>query len=336
MSVDGKGVHRRLRSVSCRGPGGSPQSQAIQYRGQDSAGNDTRSALIADTKTTVIGPFGPGGRIRALPPWNSTGERNNFEPWEAKGEAGTMAMHGRRPRKILQNRAELLTYETVSEALHVATRLAQSDEHGQFVIRMSQCVGALSDSGRCVLERIARCGEGHVRSTAEGRYKVERTRCGYPVCPTCGIKARDRVASKLRVLVDETKSSYGFDAVSFITVNSAPCRLNEVAIKVEQFRTSLRNIIRRRCPQVSLIGEFEVIQESEPMSYRVGTKGVEKISKVGEGSETTHPGIEMTWIRLHLHAMAVHPGLTRQKLQRILRLVFDRKKAVRDRRNPGS
>ena len=37
----------------------------------------------------------------------------------------------------------------------------------------------------------------------------------------------------------------------------------------------------------------------------------------------------MTWIRLHLHAMAVHPGLTRQKLQKILQLVFDRKKAVR-------
>src|SRR5260370_38646521 len=88
---------------------------------------------------------------------------------EAKGEAGTMAMRGRRPRKILQNRAELLTYETVSEALHVATRLAQSDEHGQFVIRMSQCAWALSASGRCVLERIARCGEGPVRPTAEGR-----------------------------------------------------------------------------------------------------------------------------------------------------------------------
>src|SRR5260370_25375938 len=223
---------------------------------------------------------------------------------EAKGEAGTMAMHGRRPRKILQNRAELLTYETVSEALHVAPRLAQSDEHGQFVIRMSQCVWALSASGRRVLERIARCGEGHVRSTVEGRYKVERTRCRYPVCPTCGIKARNRVASKLRRIVDETKASYGFDAVSFITVNSAPCRLNEVAIKVDQFRTSLRNIIRRRCLQVSLIGEFEVIQEIEPMSYRVGTKGIEKISKVGQGSETTHPGIEMTWIRRHLLAMA--------------------------------
>ena len=34
-----------------------------------------------------------------------------------------MAMHGRRPRKILQNRAELLTYETVSEALHVASAI---------------------------------------------------------------------------------------------------------------------------------------------------------------------------------------------------------------------
>jgi len=248
---------------------------------------------------------------------------------EAKGEVGTMAVHGRRPRKVLQNRAELLTYETVREALHVATRLAQSDEHGKFVIRMSQCAWVLSDAGRRVLERIARCGEGHVRSTAEGRYKVERTRCGYPVCPTCGIKARDRVASKLRRIVDETKASYGFDAVSFITVNSAPCRLNEVAIKVDQFRTSLRNTIRRRCPQVSLIGEFEVIQESEPMSYRVGTKGIEKISKVGEGSKTTDPGIEMTRVRLHLHAMAVHPGVTRQKLRKILRLVFDRKKAVR-------
>jgi hypothetical protein len=137
------------------------------------------------------------------------------------------------------------------------------------------------------------------------------------------------MASKLRRIVDETKSSYGFDAVSFITVNSAPCRLNEVAIKVDQFRTSLRNIVRRRCSQVSLIGEFEVIQEIEPISYRVGTQGIEKISKVGEGSETAHPGIEMTWIRLHLHAMAVHPGLTRQKLRKILRLVFDRKKAVR-------
>src|SRR5260370_11716469 len=85
---------------------------------------------------------------------------------EAKGEAGTMAMHGRRPRKVLQNRAELLTYETVREALHVATRLAQSDEHGQFVIRMSQCVWVLSDAGRHVLERIARCGCGFRRKSA--------------------------------------------------------------------------------------------------------------------------------------------------------------------------
>ena len=131
------------------------------------------------------------------------------------------------------------------------------------------------------------------------------------------------------LLVDETKSSYGFDAVSFITVNYASSRLNEVAIKVNQFRTSLRNLIRRRCPQVSLIGEFEVIQESEPMSYRVGIKGAEKISKVGEEPDTTHPGIEMTWIRLHLHAMAVHPGLTRDKLAKILRLVFGQHKAVR-------
>jgi hypothetical protein len=211
-----------------------------------------------------------------------------------------MAMHGRRPRKILQNRAELLTYETVSEALHVATRLAQSDEHGQFVIRMSQCVWALFDAGRLVLGRIARCGEGHVRSTVESRYKVERTRCEYPVCPTCGIKARDRVASRLRVLVDESKAAHGHDAVSFITVNSTPCRLNEVAIKVDQFRTSLRNIVRRRCPQVSLIGEFEVVQEIEPMFYRVGTKGIEKISKVGEGLETTHQSTKTVWIRLHL------------------------------------
>jgi hypothetical protein len=175
-----------------------------------------------------------------------------------------MAMHGRRPRKkVLQNRVELLTYETVREALLVADQLAQSDEHRQFVIRMSQCARVLSDSGRRVLERIARCGEGHVRSTAEGRYKVERARCAYPMCPTCGIKARDRVASKLRRIVEETTAAYGFDSVSFITVNAAPCRLNEVATKVHQFRTSLCNIIRRRCPQVSLIGEFEVIQEIE-------------------------------------------------------------------------
>ena len=106
-------------------------------------------------------------------------------------------------------------------------------------------------------------------------------------------------------------------------------QLNEVAIKVDQFRTSLRNIIRRRCPQASLIGEFEVIQEIEPMSYRVGTKEAEKISKVGEELETTHPGIEMTWIRLHLHAMVVHPGLTRDKLAKILRLVFGQHRAVR-------
>jgi hypothetical protein len=29
---------------------------------------------------------------------------------------------------------------------------------------------------------------------------------------------------------------------------------------------------------------------------------------VGEGSETTHPGIGMVWIRLHLHAMVNRPG----------------------------
>jgi hypothetical protein len=247
----------------------------------------------------------------------------------ARGDVEAMAMYGRRPRKILQNRVELLTYETVREALLVADQAAQSDEHRQFVIRMSQCARVLSDSGRRVLERIARCGEGHVRSTAEGRYKVERIRCEYPMCPTCGIKARDRVASKLRWIVEETTAAYGFDSVSFITVNAAPCRLNEVANKVNQFRTSLRNIMRRRCPQVSLIGEFEVIQEIEAMSCQVGIKGIEKISKVGEGLETTHPGIGMTWIRPHLHAMAVHPGLTRQKLRKVLRLVFSQQKAVR-------
>jgi len=50
----------------------------------------------------------------------------------------------------------------------VADQAAQSDKHRQFVIRMSQRVCELSDSGRRVLERIARCGEGHVRSTAQG------------------------------------------------------------------------------------------------------------------------------------------------------------------------
>jgi hypothetical protein len=149
------------------------------------------------------------------------------------------------------------------------------------------------------------------------------------MCPTCGIKARDRVASKLRWIVEETTAAYGFDSVSFITVNAAPCRLNEVANKVTQFRTSLRNIMRRRCPQVSLIGEFEVIQEIESMSCQVGIKGIEKISKVGEGLETTHPGIGMVWIRLHLHAMAVHPRLPRDKLAKTLRLVFGQHKAVR-------
>jgi hypothetical protein len=63
-----------------------------------------------------------------------------------------MAMHGRRPRKILQNRVELLTYETVREALLVADQAAQSDEHRQFVIRMSQRVCELSDSGRGPLQ----------------------------------------------------------------------------------------------------------------------------------------------------------------------------------------
>jgi hypothetical protein len=234
---------------------------------------------------------------------------------EARGDAW------QRPRKILQNRVELLTYQGVREALLVAGQAAQSDEHRQFVIRMSQRVCELSDSGRRVLDRIARCGEGHVRSTAEGRHKVERTRCGYPVCPTCGIKARDRVAGKLRRIVEETTAAYGFDSVSFITVNAAPCRLNEVANKVDQFRTSLRNIMRRRCPEVSLLGEFEVIQEFEAVSCQVGSKGIEKISKVGEGLETTHPVIGMVWIRLHLHAMAVHPrlrvGVTASALARV-------------------
>ena len=50
---------------------------------------------------------------------------------------------------------------------------------------------------------------------------------------------------------------------------------------------------------------------------------------MGEGLETTHPGTETVWIRPHLHAMAVHPGLTRQKLAKILRLAFSRPKAVR-------
>jgi hypothetical protein len=49
----------------------------------------------------------------------------------ARGDVEAMAMYGRRPRKILQNRVELLTYETVREALLVADQLAQSDDHRQ-------------------------------------------------------------------------------------------------------------------------------------------------------------------------------------------------------------
>jgi hypothetical protein len=74
LTPSGRGVIEfLLHSVNGQGvPGGyhqpaavdlkSPKS-AIQYRGQDCAGTDTKLTLIADSKTSVTLPFDPGREI---------------------------------------------------------------------------------------------------------------------------------------------------------------------------------------------------------------------------------------------------------------------------------
>jgi hypothetical protein len=216
---------------------------------------------------------------------------------------------------------DALRYRTVAEALRVAERLAQSVHHRMFCDRVRQFQSELSPEAVQVLEQIESCGTGRVRSTSDGRYRVERERCRYPVCPTCGIRARDRELPRVIELFQNGKEAFGEEAVSLITVNMETCLPSEVREVVSQARGDLSKLIAKAFLKVRIEGEFEfaIWDEARPKGRRKarGWRG-----KLGEGSMTTPTLRNGQKVKPHLHAIVVHPGISRRHLSRVLGSVF--------------
>jgi|tagenome__1003787_1003787.scaffolds.fasta_scaffold20715936_2 hypothetical protein len=214
-----------------------------------------------------------------------------------------------------------LKYLTVAEALRVAERLAQSAQHRAFSERVRQFQSGLSPKAIQLLEQIESCGTGRVRSTSDGRYRVERERCRYPVCPTCGIRGRDREVPRVIDLFLNGKEAFGDEAVSFLTVNMEPCLPSEVREVVSNARVTLTKLIAKASLNVRIEGEFEFVFWDE-----VGRKGKRRPRawdrKLGEGCMTTPPLTHGLKVKPHLHAIVVHCGLSRRSLSRLLHRVF--------------
>jgi len=150
---------------------------------------------------------------------------------------------------------------------------------------------------------------------------VERERCRYPVCPTCGIRARDRELPRVIELFQNGKEAFGEEAVSLITVNMETCLPSEVREVVSQARGDLSKLIAKAFLKVRIEGEFEfaIWDEARPKGRRKarGWRG-----KLGEGSMTTPTLPKGQKVKPHLHAIVVHPGISRRRLSRLLGSVF--------------
>jgi hypothetical protein len=216
---------------------------------------------------------------------------------------------------------DTLRYRTVAEALRVAERLAQSGQHRAFCERVRQFQSELSPEAAQVLEQIEACGSGRVRSTSKGLYRVERERCKYPVCPTCGVRGRNRELPRVVELFLNGKEAFGDEAVSLMTVNMEPCLPSEVREVVSEARKDLSKLIAKASLNVRIEGEFEfaIWDEARPKGRRKarGWRG-----KLGEGSMTTPTLQQGQKVKPHLHAIVVHPGISRGRLSRLLGSVF--------------
>jgi hypothetical protein len=214
-----------------------------------------------------------------------------------------------------------LKYRTVAEGLRVAERLAQSAQHRAFCGRIRRFQSVLSPEALLVLEQIESCGSGRVRSTSDGRYRVERERCRYPVCPTCGIRGRNRELPRVIDLFLNGKEEFGDEAVSFMTVNIKPCLPSQVIEVVSEARVDLTKLIAKASLNVRIEGEFEFVSVD-----KAGRKGRRRTRawgrKLGEGSKTTPTLPQGRKVKPHLHAIVVHPGISRRRLSRLLGSVF--------------
>jgi|tagenome__1003787_1003787.scaffolds.fasta_scaffold20964175_6 hypothetical protein len=228
---------------------------------------------------------------------------------EVSGEAGVASV------------LDGLKYRTVAEALRVAARVAQSAQHRAFCDRVGQFQSQLSPKAIQVLEQIESCGIGRVRSTPKGLYRVERERCRHPVCPTCGIRSRNRELPRVIGLFQNGKEAFGDDAVSFVTVNMEPCSPSHVRAVVSVARVALRNIFGKGSLNVRIEGEFEfAFCDETAQKTRRRARGWS--AKLGEGSKTTPPLPHNRSVKPHLHAIVVHPGISRRRLSRLLGPVF--------------
>lgn len=217
-----------------------------------------------------------------------------------------------------------LKYRTVAEALRVASRLAQSAQHRAFCARVRQFQSVLSPEAVQVLEKIEACGSGRVRSTPKSLYRVERQRCGYPVCPTCGLRGRNRELPRVIDLFLNGKEAFGGEAVSFMTVNMEPCEPSQVRDAVSRARIDLRNLLAKASLNVRIEGEFEfAFWEGGGRKGRRRVRGWKR--KLGEGSKTTQAISHGRKVKPHLHAIVVHPGISRRRLSRLLGCVFKSK-----------
>jgi hypothetical protein len=216
---------------------------------------------------------------------------------------------------------DALRYRTVAEAVRVAERLAQSGQHRAFCERVRQFQSVLSAEAVQVLQLIEACGSGRVRSTSKGLYRVERERCRYPVCPTCGIKSRNRELPRVIELFQNGKEAFGEETVSLMTVNLEPCLPSEVREVVSQARVDLSKLIGKAFLNVRIEGEFEfAIWDGVARTGRRKARGWR--GKLGEGSMTTPTLQSGQKVKAHFHAIVVHPGISRRRLSRVLGSVF--------------
>jgi len=128
--------------------------------------------------------------------------------------------------------------------------LKQNDSQERLVGRLNGRVH--TPEGRKILEWIDIC----TQMQPNGR----RLRCNQPMCPTCGVLAKERLgrqkADKIRVL----QAEYGQDHVSAITINAEPCSLRQVENSYKELRKAISKSVRSS--QLGhLTGEFEVIKK---------------------------------------------------------------------------
>jgi hypothetical protein len=126
--------------------------------------------------------------------------------------------------------------------------LKRSDDHQRLLRRLEGRVQ--TTEGKRILEWLAVC----TQMLPNGR----RLSCNQPMCPTCGVKAKERLGAGRADKIRHLQRIYGRNHVSAITINAEPCSLTKVMNTYSEFRKTITQCMRKN-RLGHLDGEFEVI-----------------------------------------------------------------------------